>query len=216
MADDRIKTSFIPKASLKVEKRRPPASTSIGIINIIATIILIAAIIGAAGMFLFEQITEQNIARKGSSLERAREAFEPATIRELSRLNTRLAAAGTLLGAHIAPSYLFDELEEKTLSSVRFGDFTMAESGPGRLMVSMAGEAASFNALALQSDVFGESPVFSEPLFSDFNINATGNVIFSFSAVVNLSEIAYRASARPAVVPVDEPAAPDDSEEVTP
>lgn len=189
---ERVTTSFIPKASLETEKRRTPSRSPIGIINVVASIILIASIIAAAGIFLFEQFTIQNIERKRSSLDRARAAFEPATIKELSRIDTRLNSAEELLGAHVAPSRVFDELEAETLDTVRFKDFAMAETGPGRLMITMEGEAASFNALALQSDVFGENPVFLEPIFSDFNIDSTGNVVFSFSAVVNLEEIAYR------------------------
>lgn len=197
---ERVKTSFIPKASLKVEQRRTPSQSPIGIINVVASIILIAAILAAVGIFLFEQFTLQSIERKKVSLDRARAAFEPSTIKELSRLNGRLESGTTLLGSHIAPSSLFTEIETKTLSSVRFKDFSIAESGPGRIMVAMQGEALSFNALALQSDVFGKSPFFSEPIFSNFNIDAKGNVVFGFSAVVNVNEIQYkgvRASSAP-------------------
>lgn len=217
---ERVKTSFIPKASLKTEKRRTPGRSPIGIINVITSIILLAAIIAAVGMFLFEQFTVQNIERKRTSLERARAAFEPATIRELAKLDGRLTSAETLLDAHIAPSLLFDEIETKTLNSVRFRDFALAESGPGRLMVTMSGEAQSFNALALQSDIFGRSPFFTEPIFSDFNIDSTGNVVFSFSAVVVPGEIAYRGTSGSSQVPaaesVTESAPTEDTQEVTP
>lgn len=192
---ERVKTSFIPKASLKVERRRTAPHSSVGIINVIASIILIASIIAAVGLFLFEQFTVRSIESKRESLDRARAAFEPSTIKELSRLDARLNASGLLLDSHVAMSRLFDEIESQTLASVRFKDFSLSESGPGRLVVTMAGTAQSFNALALQADVFGGSPLFSEPLFSDFNIDTTGNVVFSFSAAVNRSEIAYRAGA---------------------
>lgn len=201
---DRVKTSFIPKASLKTEQRRPRQQSPIGIINVFTSIILLVAIIAAVGMFLFEQFTLQNIERKRTSLERARAAFEPSTIKELARLDARLTSAEILLNGHIAPSLLFDEIEAKTLSSVRFKDFALGESGPGRLMVTMAGEAQSFNALALQSDIFGKSPFFTEPIFSNFNIDSSGNVVFGFSAVVSLSEIAYRGTSGGAQAPAVE------------
>lgn len=213
---ERVKTSFIPKASLQVERRKTSSQSSIGIVNVVASVILIAAIIAAVGMFLFEQFTVQNIERKRQSLDRARAAFEPATIKELSRLNTRLAAGQTLLSAHIAPSLLFNEIESKTLSSVRFRDFTLGESGPGRLMVTMSGEALSFNALALQSDVYGNSTYFSEPIFSNFNIDTNGNVVFEFSAVVNQNEIRYRGVRAQPSVNENAPDTQDVFEEVTP
>lgn len=194
---DRVTTSFIPKASLKDERRRVSKNSPIGIINVIATVILIAAIIAAAGIFLFERFTIENIERKRASLERAREAFEPATIRELSRLDTRLDVGLTLLNEHPAPSVIFDELETITLDSVRFENFSYGETAPGQITVTMEGEASSFNALALQSDAFGESEIFEEPIFGNLNLSATGNVVFSFVATVNLSRIRYNPGSEP-------------------
>jgi len=208
---ERVKTSFIPKASLSVERRQTTNKTPVGIVNVIASVILIASILAAAGLFLFEQFTIQNIERKRVSLDRARAAFEPATIKELSRLNTRLEVGNALLATHVAPSYLFDEIEALTLDSVRFKDFAFGESGPGRVLVSMAGEARSFNALALQSDAIGDSDFFTEPIFADLNLDDTGNVVFSFSAVVDMNQLRFRARAIETVEQVPPP-----TNEVTP
>ncbi|MEK7613635.1 MAG: hypothetical protein AAB439_02025 [Patescibacteria group bacterium] len=208
---ERVKTSFIPKASLAVEHRESTSKNPIGIVNIIATIILIAAIIGAVVLFLFEQFTIQSIERKRDSLDRARAAFEPATIKELSRLNTRLEGGSVLLGSHLAPSYLFDEIEKLTLDSVRFRDFSYGEVSPGRIMVAMAGEARSFNALALQSDAFGASDFFTEPIFTDLNLDDTGNVVFTFNGVVDTTQLRFTPRAVTDVAP-----STDTSNEVAP
>lgn len=199
---ERVKTSFIPKASLEAERKRPTGAGAVGIVNVLSSLVLMVAIIAAIGLFLFEQFTVQNIDRKRVSLDRARAAFEPATIRELSHLNTRLSVGGALLDQHVAPSYLFDEIERLTLSSVRFNDFAFGDSGPGRVVVTMSGEAKSFNALALQSDAFGNSEFFTEPIFSDLNLDDTGNVIFSFTGVVDVNQLRFRA---PEAVPVPTP-----------
>ncbi len=192
---DRVKTSFIPKQSLKVERHTAVSKGSIGIVNVIASLILLLAIVGAGGLFLFEKFTIQNIERKRVSLDRARAAFEPATIKELSRLNTRLVAAESLLGIHVSQSQLFSEIEKITLDSVRFENFSISESAPGVLVVAMSGEALSFNALALQSDAFGDSDFFSEPIFDNLNINESGNVVFSFTGIVTENSIRYRTNA---------------------
>lgn len=188
---ERVKTSFIPKASLKVERSESVRRSTFGVVNAIAAIILIAAIIAAGGVFFFEQFTKSSIENKRESLDRARAAFQPATIRELSRLDSRLLVGSTLLSSHTAPSVLFDFIERETLTSIRFRDFSYGEAGPGRVLLTMSGEARSFNAVALQSDAFGESNLFSEVIFENLNIDSTGNVVFDFSAVVNTSEIAY-------------------------
>ena len=188
---ERVKTSFIPKASLKVERSESVRKTTFGVVNTAAAVILIAAILAAIGIFFFEQFTKSSIENKRASLDRARAAFQPATIKELSRLDSRLLVGASLLSSHTAPSLLFDFIEQETLSSVRFRDFSYGETGPGRVVLSMSGEARSFNAVALQSDAFGKSQVFSEVIFENLNIDETGNVVFNFSAVVNVDEIAY-------------------------
>lgn len=193
---ERVKTSFIPKQSLVVERKRAGNQNPVGIVNVLATIILLVTIFSAVGLFLFEQYVGQSIERKRESLDRARAAFEPATIKELARLDQRLGAAEVLLGVHIAPSALFDEIERMTLSSVRFKDFSFTEQATGKYSVTMAGEARSFNALALQSDSFGESEFFLEPIFSNLNLDDEGNVVFNFSGTVDTTQIRYQAGNR--------------------
>lgn len=196
---ERVKTSFIPKQSLVVERKQATNQNPIGIVNVLATIILLITIFSAVGLFLFEQYVAQSIERKRESLDRARAAFEPATIKELARLDARLGVAKTLLGAHIAPSALFDEIERMTLSSVRFKDFSFTELAAGKFAVTMAGEARSFNALALQSDAFGESDFFLEPIFSNLNLDDVGNVVFNFSGTIDTNQIRYQAGNRDTV-----------------
>ena len=191
---DRVKTSFIPKQSLKVERTTSVQNTTFGVVNTIAGVVLIAAILAAGGLFFFEQYTKSAIQSKRDSLERARAAFQPETIKELARLDSRLLVGQSLLAQHVAPSKLFDFFERETLASVRFSNFSYGESGPGRVMVRMDGEARSFNAVALQSDAFGTSDELSDVIFENLNINAVGNVTFTFSAIVNQSALAYDAA----------------------
>lgn len=195
--EDRVKTSFIPKASLNTKQQKSPKSnTTLNVFNLLGVVILVAAIVVSIGVFLLEQFTIQSIENKKESLERARAAFQPATIKELSRLDSRLQVGSQLLSSHIAPSKLFDVIEEETLSSVRFRDFSMSEAGAGRLAITMGGEAQSFNAVALQSDRFGANDLFSEVIFSNLNIDASGNVVFNFSAAVDKDEILYLGTPR--------------------
>jgi hypothetical protein len=206
MPPDRVKTSFIPKASLKVE-RRQKSGGSVGLINLIATVILIVAVVATGGTLLFEQLTARNIEAKRVSLERARAAFEPATIKELSRLDKRLDASERLLNSHIELSHLLDEIETQTLTSVRFGNFSFGNDRLEGATLSMSGEARSFNALALQADAFGSSDFFIDPIFSNFNIDQSGVVLFNFTATVDQNQLGYVArAAAPTPSPSPSPA----------
>ncbi len=188
---ERVKTSFIPKASLQVEREHHAPSNPVALANIITAVLLVLAIVGSVGIFLFERYTIQSIASKQESLERSRSAFEPATIRELSRLDTRIEAGKKLLAQHTAMSLLFDDLELRTLNTVRFAEFSYTEPNPGRIVLSMAGSATSFNTVALQAEEFSKSAIITEPRFSNVNLDQNGTIRFDFSAVVDVSRMRY-------------------------
>ncbi len=189
--EERVKTSFIPKASLKVERAETKAKSPVALVNVITGLILVMAILSAGGIFAFERYSLQAVQSKQQSLERSRAAFEPATIKELSRLDTRIGAGKTLLKSHVAVSVLFDELEKRTLSSVRFNNFSYSIADSTHTLLSASGEATSFNAVALQSDAFSKSAIITEPIFSNVNISKTGTILFDFTAVIDMTRIGY-------------------------
>jgi hypothetical protein len=191
--EERVKTSFIPKASLKGEHEAPTkGNDSIALINTIAGVIMIIALVISAGVFLFHAYTIQAIASKKQSLQVSREAFQPATIKELSRLNTRIETGKMLLQGHTALSRLFDDLEMRTLANVRFSNFAFDSTAPGKVSLTMDGQATSFNAVALQSSEFSKSDIITDPIFSNVNINQSGSVSFNFTAVIDGSELLYQ------------------------
>ncbi len=57
----------------------------------------------------------------------------------------------------------------------------------------MNGTARSFNAVALQSDAFGKSSIFKDPIFSNLNLDQEGDVVFDFSAVIDPVRVSYAA-----------------------
>ena len=189
--EERVKTSFIPKASLSAERVPTVSGNPIALVNLITGIVLVLAILASGGLFLFENFTIQNIAAKRVSLERSRSAFEPATIKELVRLDKRLQTGQSLLGSHVALSKLFDELEQKVLASVRFSDFSYDATSGGRVLLTSSGEAASYNAIALQSGDFSKSDIITDPIFSEVNIGTTGAINFDFTALINSTRIRY-------------------------
>ena len=118
--EERVTTSFIPKTSLQAPEARHPRGNPVALANLVCGILLVLAIIGAGGMYAFQQYTNQQITAKQQSLALQREAFQPSTIEELARLDTRINVGESLLSAHLSTSDLFDELEKLTLASVRY------------------------------------------------------------------------------------------------
>lgn len=184
--EPQFRTSFIPKKTLTagaaLEKVK---GNSLGIISLIALIIALGAVVLSVGIFLYQQILTSSIARKAETLERARAAFEPALIQELVRLDARIQSAGVILNEHLAPSTLFSILEDSTLKSVRFSNFSLNRVGDNKIGISMQGVANNFNGVALQADIFGKSKAIKEPIFSNLNLDQTGKAVFTVTAFVD-------------------------------
>lgn len=192
--EERVKTSFIPKTSLQAPEARHSRGSSVALANLVCGVLLILSIVGAAGMYFFQQYTNGQIVAKQQSLALSREAFEPATIERLARLDTRITIAESLLASHLSPSKLFDELEKVTLSSVKYDNFEYSVSSPGHVVLTMNGEAGSFNAVALESGAFAKSPLITDPIFSNVNVGKTGTITFDFTGIIDTSHMLYDVS----------------------
>jgi len=184
-------TSFIPKKpTTPVAQRR--RGTVINIFFLIALIIFLSTVSVAVGVFLYQKVVTQNLEKKSNQLAEAREAFEPALIEDLATMDNRIQAAQEVLNSHLALSAFFEFLEQSTLKSVQFDDFTYTAMPSGGISIGMRGRGQSFSSVALQSDIFGKDPFIRNPLFSNLDIDEQGNVIFDFAAALDPALISYR------------------------
>ncbi len=188
-----IQTSFTPKkgpGTGPVGSRTLPRG-----INFFAgiAIVVFSIMAGLSGFVFFYKAHLMNvISGMDVELAKAKKSFEPAFIEEASRLNMRISGAQELLNSHQAISPLFDILEKKTLESMRFQDFNFSAPDGKSATLTMTGQAKSFNSVALQSDVFGTEKAFKDPIFSNFNLNDEGDVIFNFQTSIDPALLRYR------------------------
>jgi hypothetical protein len=185
-----FRTSFIPKKNLE-QGATHPKRAGLGVFTLLTLIILLGAVTVGVGAFLYKQILISSIAKKTETLERARGAFEPALIEELIRLDSRITNAQTVLNDHIAPSLFFDALENLTLKSVRFRDFSYTRIGKDKISITMKGNARDFAGIALQADIFGKNRIIKEPIFSNLNLDNDGNALFELVAFIDPLQIRY-------------------------
>lgn len=192
-------TSFIPKKpTTPVARRR--RGTVINIFFLAALIIFLGAVTVAVGVFLYQKVVTQNIEEKSGQLADARAAFEPVTIEALATMDNRLKAATEVLREHTAPSVFFEFLEQSTLKSIQFIDFTYRANPDGLISIGMRGKGQSFSSVALQSDIFGKDAFIQNPLFSNLDIDNDGNVIFKFTADLDPALISYRSLTDPLTI----------------
>lgn len=197
-----FQTSFIPK--------KPVASqvnvhhhTSISVFMIIATILFIASIGGAASTFVLKSILLTSQTQVKNELKAKEDKFNLPLIDELKKANAKIDLAKQLLKNHIAVSEVLAILSKLTIDGVRFSGFefdsvdALSPSASASSKIKLTGVANSYNSVAFQSDVFGNSIQYGTgkplktPILSDLSVDDKNNVLFNFSADIPQSEISY-------------------------
>lgn len=197
------KTSFIPKkpietatesagqgSSIKSKKRKGRA-----FLSLVSTVIFLATLGAVGGVFFYQFTLEKRIEAQVNSLQRTRDEFDERFIADASRLNERINSATKLLDNHLSPSSLFALLEEYTLQTVSFRNFSFQDTKDGNILVQGSGEAQRFETIVLQSDSFGRSGFMRNVLFTNLNPNIDRGIIeFTFSATLDPRVVLYRNS----------------------
>jgi len=189
--DQEFQTSFIPKKTLvsKPERR----GGSFGLLNVISFVIMIVSILIAGGAYLYRDNLSQRVDEMKLSLDRAQNIFEKSLLEDLQLLDRRIEAATVILKDHIAVSPIFGVLQDITLPTIRYIDFTyeIDAINPNVIHVSMTGEAVSYDAITLQSNLFSENRFIRNPIFSNFSLNRSGNVDFDLMFDVSKSLVNF-------------------------
>jgi len=189
--DPQFRTSFIPKKPITTSSSS--SNSTIGLFSLLATIIFIIALALSGGVFFYQRIIAQQIVSDKASLDKAKGAFEPDTINQIIRLDTRIEAGKKLLASHLAITPFFNFLSSITLSNVRFKDFNFSYLAPDKIVVLMKGQATNYQAVALESDLLNGQKNLTQTVVSDLALDPTGTVSFSISTVVNPSLVSYAA-----------------------
>lgn len=188
-----IQSSFIPQDAAS-ETRTPTQYSGSGglsdLVLLIAVVLFVASLALGGAVFLYRQYVESSAASKLEQLRHANDAFEPALIHQITRLDDRMRSADLVLSSHIAPGAFFQALEQSTLETVAFQSLDVQATDTQHITVKFSGIAQSVNAIALQGDLFSKNGVITNPIFSDINRQADG-VHFNMSAVLNPAAINY-------------------------
>jgi hypothetical protein len=204
-----FQASFIPKKPL-VQTQGAQNHTHVSIFSILSVLVFILSIAAAVGCFLWVRVLQDQVEDNKITLQTTRESFDPRLIDELKRVNTRIDVAKELMQKHLAISNFFDVIESFTLRSVRFKNFNYNfDPENNNIVLSMNGEAESFSAIALQSDVLGKTKALTNPILSNLALDEKGRVTFTLNATVAPSLLLYKdfvQGAAPAAATSTEPA----------
>src|SRR3989344_1315253 len=181
--ESNIRSSFIPQSPILAPTQgQKKKGGGFDMFMLLALVLFIASATLAVGVFLYVQYMNASSASKLDQLERAKAAFEPALIAELTRLDDRMRAADEVLSIHVAPSALlrvfeqpttptaalpappralFRVLEQLTLQTVAFSALDFAAQNSTDMTLAMQGVAQSVNSIALEADLLSKSGVIS-------------------------------------------------------
>jgi hypothetical protein len=188
-----IQSSFIPQDAGEVKLTAPRIGGGAGfseLVLLLAIILVVAS--GALGgaVFIYKQYMQTSLNAKKEQLQRAKDAFDPSLIQQLTRLDDRMHAGATILSQHLAPSVFLDALAQATLTTVQFTNMQVDNSDLQHINVKFSGIAQSVNSIALQAQILSKNGVMANPIFSSIGRQPDG-VHFNLTLVVNPKSIGY-------------------------
>ena len=189
--DTKLQTSFIPKkpiiSSGKLERQVRPTD----FFSLIVNVLLVIALLASVGAFAYQWYLSNRIKTLDTQLAQMEKVFEPELIAELARVDSRLKSAKEILGDHISAITFFEFLEATTFQSVQFTSFSYALES-NSITVEVGGKAKNYSTLVLQSDKFLNSKYVQNVVFSNLDLDSTGNVIFSIALQLDKNELLYK------------------------
>ncbi|HVW82484.1 MAG TPA: hypothetical protein VHC68_00855 [Candidatus Paceibacterota bacterium] len=179
-----IPTSFVPRPGAAPRAARGGGLSSAFLFLSLAVFVL--ALVLAAGVFLDGRYLAGQVASKDVALKTAQAQIDQTTVASFIALQQQLIQGETLLDDHTALSQFLDALGLLTIQDVRFSQLSVTVNDDHSATVSLAGTAASFNALAAESAALATESRIKDAVFSGIAINKNG-VGFSLSATLDPS-----------------------------
>ncbi len=191
--EPKFQNSFIPKRPVvsgqgsSIPTRRKQAS----FFGVIVTLVFLIMLAAVGGVFGYTKYLESDISVKKDALNVAVGDVNLEEIHALLVADTQLKSAASLLQGHLMPTRFFEHLEDLTLHSIQFTDFSYTAYPGKNAHIQMSGTSNSYSSLALQSDVFAQDDQVVSALFSSFDLSDTGRVTFEVDMEINNTLTSY-------------------------
>lgn len=197
-----IPTSFIPKRPVEStisthSTSSSHSSRSVGILSLLATVAVIGTAVAFAGVVLYQKQLGTQKQKLESSIADARDGLGTDFVADMKRLDARIAGAKLLIKSHLVVTPLFTELQNYTLRSVQYKDFSYSYKPDDKVKnqmvtVTLSGTARSYATIALQSDAFSQSAMIKNPVFSNLTLDdKTRSVNFKLVFSVDPNDLSY-------------------------
>jgi hypothetical protein len=196
--EGKFQTSFIPKKTVSSQPGPGPGIAkpvrTTNFFNLIITIIFVTILILTGIVYGYQYYLKKEVTKVEDELTQKLDTLRRENVIELARFDSRLTSAKNLMAQHVAVTEFFTFLSKVTSQSVRFTTFRYSVADQ-KLTLSMSGEARGFAVLADQADEFAKTETqeyIKGATISNYTLDKSGNVNFSFNATVDPSKILYK------------------------
>ncbi|MDA8597070.1 hypothetical protein N9L26_01895 [Candidatus Pacebacteria bacterium] len=153
--------SFIPKRTTgTVAPKRK--GQRIYILNYIAYALFFGTLVSVVGIFILDRQATGQLERHIVQLDEARQSVNESQIQSVRELDQRIKIAGSVLNTHMAPSRIFEALEEVIVASIQLTSFGYERDTGGGALLSFAGLTDTFDVLLFQREVVKQSALLSQ------------------------------------------------------
>jgi hypothetical protein len=198
--ETKYQTSFIPKKPVAVVGQSSSHGTSL---FLVISIIIFLVSLGLGGyVYLSKNILIQQIEANQKKIEANKSGVisDTSEVENLVSLSSRINIAKQLLDKHVSIYPIFDFLQQGTLKSVRFKNFSFTsngknDSGINTVSIQLSGQARDWETVASQADEFGKPEwrnIINEPKMSNLSLGADGSISFTFTAQVTPGALVYK------------------------
>ena len=173
--------SLIPK---KLPFAAQRLEGGLGIFFRIGFVFFLVALLATGGLFAYRILLESSLTKQRDALKALEEQFPIADIERREAVAQAIEASKTLLDAHVRQSRIFPFLQDNTLPSVFFNNFSYSDKDR---TITVSGDAPSYQAVAQQASIFESREEVVSAMFSNLSLTARGAVNFSLKVVLTSS-----------------------------
>lgn len=188
--DPRLQSSFIPKKPI-LETGPVKYAGEVNVLLIVSVFVFAVALLAAAGLFILNSSAKKSTQAIAIQIQEIQQSLSPAEVQDLEDLSTRLSITKQLVDYHVAASEAFSLLEQNLNKNVRLKSLEYIYSDEGIVRMTSEAEAATFNSVAYQSDIFRANPAFIRPIFSDLELTDQNRVNFRFDTEISPDQLKY-------------------------
>jgi hypothetical protein len=145
--------SFIPKRGTS-KRKQTGGVRQIFIFTYVSYILMFAALLSSAGIFLYTQLVTGQLDTEIEALNSEISSFSQADMQRVTRFDLRLSQAKDRLDNSVSVASVFEALQAATIDTVQLETLTMLRDGDEKFIINAAVQTDSFDSTIFQRGVY--------------------------------------------------------------